>query len=196
MILRFILAYALAILPFQGVGGKAGIGGTAGTGGGASAGTTWSIPHSALVSNAQPQGVARSLTYTTTAAATTIEVAVICEAGGTGASNNVSSITDNATGGSSTWQTAGAGARGSDVTTAVVCETWYSYIKSGATTITVNTAGGNVYVYVYEVNGIKTSAPVDVVGNVTTGVGSGFNNVGASLTTTVSGDFIVGADAP
>lgn len=162
-------------------------------GGTVAAGTTWSIAHSALVYNNQGQGVAKTLGWTTTAAATTIEYASICEGGAT---NNVSSITDNATGGTSTWQTSGAGSRGSDASTAITCETWFSYIKSGATTMTINTAGGNVWAYVYELNGIATASPVDVVGNCTTCTGSGTSNVGASLTTGSAGDFIAGADAP
>ena len=162
-----------------------------GAGGG---GVTWSIAHSALVSNNQTSGVARNLGYTTTASATTIEVACIVS-GPT--SNSVSSITDNATGGSSTWQTAGAGAKGSSTTGNVISEIWYSYIKSGATTVTVNMSSTvSVFVYVYEVNGIATSSPVDVVGNKSNATGSGTSQVGASLTTTVSGDFIVGCDAP
>ena len=62
--------------------------------------------------------------------------------------------------------------------------------------MTINTAGGNVWSFVYDLNGIATASPVDVVGNCTTCTGTGFNNDGAALTTTVSGDFIAGAGAP
>jgi hypothetical protein len=103
-------------------------------------------------------------------------------------STSVASVSDNATGGSNTYVSAGARATiGTDST-----EIWYAVnSKSGATVVTPTFVGspGHVEITVWEVSGISTSRP-DVT-NVSSGTVTLNNTPGPAVTTTQAGDFIL-----
>jgi Divergent InlB B-repeat domain len=101
---------------------------------------------------------------------------------------SVAGVSDNATGGSNTYVSAGAR---STVSTWSV-EIWYAVnSKPGATVVTPTFAGSptNVQITVWEVSGLSTSA-LDAT-NISSGNVTVNNTVGPMVTTTQRGDFIV-----
>lgn len=101
---------------------------------------------------------------------------------------SVSSVSDNATGGSNTYVSAGARATIGKQST----EIWYAVnSKSGATVVTPTFAGSptHVEITVWEVSGISALLP-DVT-NITSGTVTLNNTPGPAVTTTQVGDFIL-----
>jgi hypothetical protein len=101
---------------------------------------------------------------------------------------SVTGVSDNATGGSNTYVSAGARATTSTWST----EIWYAVSsKSGATVITPTFAGSptSVQITAWEVSGVATSAP-DAT-NTSSGSVTLNNIPGPAVTTTQAGDFIV-----
>ena len=101
---------------------------------------------------------------------------------------SVASISDNATGGSNTYVSAGARATSSTWSS----EIWYAASsKAGATVVTPTFAGSatSIEIAVWEVSGLSTSAPNAT--NTSSGSVTASNTPGASVTTTQVGDFIV-----
>jgi hypothetical protein len=120
---------------------------------------------------------------------------------GAGAGNNttqrtISSVADNATGGSNTY-TCDANSQGSSTSGTLKIATKVCYCLSaahaGATTITITYSGSATYrdAVVWEVSGF-TTAGFDTSAGTTNAVGVGTTDTGASVTTSGASGFVVG----
>jgi hypothetical protein len=157
--------------------------------------TTWSIVNKGLVYTPNNPGIPQPLGWTT-GTGNQLVITIVLGSGSGPAS--VSSITDDASGGSSTYASVGAGANGFNTAATVYSEIWCSNVNPGATHMTINSAVGTatVFAYAYEVSGLASCPTPDKLGNVSNATGSGTNQVGASLSLAVAGDFIVSVNAP
>jgi hypothetical protein len=110
-----------------------------------------------------------------------------------GSGVTVSSVTDNATGGSNTYAQA-TGARATNTSTGDAVDIWYAKgSRAGATTITINLSSGiPSSMTAWEVAGVSTTAPFDAAAAASTQAASA-SPQGPALTTTAVGDFIVSA---
>ena len=141
--------------------------------------TPWAIVHKASSAGSP----ITNLTIPATGTGHLIAVAMMFNGG-----TSVSSVSDNATGGSNTYVSAGARATIGKQST----EIWYAVnSKSGATVVTPTFAGSptHVEITVWEVSGISALLP-DVT-NITSGTVTLNNTPGPAVTTTQVGDFIL-----
>jgi hypothetical protein len=107
--------------------------------------------------------------------------------------DNVSSVSDNGSGGGNSWVSANA--RSTDVNGGS-CEIWYAKnSKAAATTLTLNmTTSANLALWYAEFSGIDTSIPLDSV-NTTSGHASSTTVTAPSVTPTISKAVIFSASA-
>lgn len=129
-------------------------------------------------------------TLTVSIPATTAGDMIVVAVGGSSSSRTVSSVTDNAIGGSNTY-TQVSNAR--HTATNIFADVWVSLktANSGATVVTI-TYSNNVTLRdaeVWVVSGFS-NATVDVVSGINNGVTSGGTSTGASVTTTTPVEFI------
>lgn len=154
---------------------------------------SWAIVNQGLNCNSGTSGVACPLGFTT-ASGNVLIVVLVYES----TTGDITSLVDNATGGSSTYATIGSGAKGVSTAAGTSSEIWCALVKTGATSITPTTSDAtDIYAgYAYENSGISSCTP-DATGNKTNATGTtGALNADATLTTSVSGDFIVDVNSP
>lgn len=142
------------------------------------------------VAKAQAAG---SSSIAITVAATSAGNLLVVIVGGNPNTVTISSVTDNATGGSNTYAQR-SGARGTDASRFIDCWRSLSAAHGGATTITITGSGANVEdAEFWEVSGFTTAGD-DVAAVVNNGVQSGGTATGAAVTTTSTTGFIVAGD--
>lgn len=137
------------------------------------------------VSVVNTTGTITNITISATGTGNLLVVTIIGGPGGQG----ISSITDNATGGSNTYIQTPSGYVNDG---SHVADTWYAKnINSGATTVTVtigtSTGSGNCVIGVTEYSGADTSAPLETSAH-TSSTGS---PVGPALTTASTGSVLI-----
>ena len=152
------------------------------------------FPQAALVQSA---ATAASSPVSLTISATTSSHLILVLVTGPGSSATVTSITDNATGGSNSYHQV-TSARGSVASTEnSFSDLWYAEnINPGATSITVTSSGASfILVEAFEFSGMVTSGSPDGSGaNVSNATASGTSALGASLTTSTSDVLYCGGD--
>lgn len=149
--------------------------------------TTLTLQHAANASTIS------GTTLTVTIPATNVGDMIVVAAGGNSNSRTISSVRDNATGGSDTF-TQATGAR--RTATNLFSDVWYvlKTTRSGATTVTITYSGSlsRRDAVVWVVSGFNNPA-VDVVGGVNNGVPVAQTSTGASVTTTSTVEEFVAA---